>query len=210
MKILMADDNAVERRVLRLALERYDYDTTVCQDGADAWEKLKTAVDPTIAILDWMMPGLNGPDICRLLRETSASSSVYVILLTSLDGTSNLVEGLDAGADDYIKKPFKIDELRARLNVGTRILNLQESLRNRVEELEEALTNVKRLQRLLPICSYCKSIRDDKNYWQQVDQYIVQHSDVRFSHGFCPDCYEKHVKVELANLIAETKLGSFH
>jgi DNA-binding response OmpR family regulator len=205
MKILMADDNAVERRVLRLALERYHYDTTVCQDGAEAWERLQTADAPTIAILDWMMPGLNGTDICRLLRASPASSSVYVILLTSLDGTNNLVEGLEAGADDYVKKPFNIEELRARLNVATRILGLQENLRKRVDELEEAMTNVKRLQRLLPICSYCKSIRDDKNYWQQVDQYIVQHSDVRFSHGFCPDCYEKHVKVQLANLIAETQ-----
>jgi phosphoserine phosphatase RsbU/P len=205
MKILMADDNAVERRVLRLALERYDYDTTVCQDGSEAWEVLKTVTGPTIAILDWMMPGLNGTDVCRLLRALPTSSSVYVILLTSLDGTNNLVEGLDAGADDYIKKPFNIEELRARLNVATRILGLQETLHNRVDELEEALANVKRLQRLLPMCSYCKSIRDDKNYWQQVDQYIVQHSDVRFSHGFCPDCYEKHVKVQLASLIAETK-----
>lgn len=205
MKILMADDNAVERRVLRLALERFQYDTTVCQDGAEAWDRLKAATGPTIAILDWMMPALNGTDICRLLRASPASSSVYVILLTSLDGTNNLVEGLDAGADDYIKKPFNIEELKARIQVGSRILHLQENLRKRVEELEEALANVKKLQRLLPICSYCKSIRDDKNYWQQVDQYIVQHSDVRFSHGFCPDCYEKHVKVQLANLIAETR-----
>lgn len=205
MKILMADDNAVERRVLRLALERFQFDTTVCLDGAEAWDRLKEASGPTIAILDWMMPALNGTDICRLLRASPASSSVYVILLTSLDGTNNLVEGLDAGADDYIKKPFNIEELKARIQVGSRILHLQENLRKRVEELEDALANVKKLQRLLPICSYCKSIRDDKNYWQQVDQYIVQHSDVRFSHGFCPDCYEKHVKVQLANLIAETR-----
>ena len=203
MKILMADDNAVERRVLRLALERYHYDTTVCQDGAEAWDKLKSADAPTIAILDWMMPGLNGTDVCRLLRASPASSSVYVILLTSLDGTNNLVEGLDAGADDYIKKPFNIEELRARLNVGTRILNLQENLRKRVEELEEAMTNVKRLQRLLPICSYCKKIRDDQGDWQALEKYIQERSDATFTHGVCQTCLE----AELAAVPTNRRVG---
>jgi sigma-B regulation protein RsbU (phosphoserine phosphatase) len=204
MKILMADDNALERRVLQMALAHLGCEIVVCKDGSEAWSHLERPQGPTIAILDWMMPGFNGPEVCRRVRKSPASSFVYIVLLTSLDGTGNLVEGLEAGADDYIKNPFNIEELKARLHVGTRVLHLQENLRKRVEDLEEALTNVKRLQRLLPICSYCKKIRDDKNYWQQVDQYIVQHSETRFSHGFCPDCYEKHVKVQLASLIEET------
>jgi DNA-binding response OmpR family regulator len=201
MKILMADDNALERRVLQMTLDRFGYPTVVCKDGEEAWQALEATTSPIIAILDWMMPGLDGVEVCRKVRKSPNSSLAYIVLLTSRDGTQNLVDGLDAGADDYIKKPFNSDELKARLQVGTRVLGLQETLRNRVAELEDALKKVKTLQRLLPICSYCKKVRNDGNYWQQVDQYVIENSNTRFSHGFCPECYEKHVKVQLAELM---------
>lgn len=108
------------------------------------------------------------------------------------------MRGLDAGADDYIIKPFNREELRARVKVGVRILDLQNNLAGRVSELERAMAGVKQLQGLLPICCYCKKIRDDQNYWQQVEGYISRHSEAQFSHGVCPDCFEKIVKPELA------------
>jgi response regulator RpfG family c-di-GMP phosphodiesterase len=114
---------------------------------------------------------------------------MYLVLLTARESPGDLVTGLDAGADDYITKPFDAEELRARVQVGVRVLNLQERLAERVEELQAALANVKQLRGLLPICSYCKRIRGDDQYWQQLEGYIAAHSDAQFSHGICPTCY---------------------
>jgi sigma-B regulation protein RsbU (phosphoserine phosphatase) len=129
-----------------------------------------------------------------------SSTPPYLILLTAKGGREDLVTGLEAGANDYVTKPFNREELRARVQVGVRMVELQQSLADRVKALEEALARVKQLQGLLPICSYCKKIRDDQNYWQQVESYIAEHSQAQFSHSICPDCYEKLVKPELDQL----------
>ena len=108
-----------------------------------------------------------------------------------------MVKGLDAGANDYLSKPFHSSELRARIEVGSQMLALQHKLAERVQELENALSEVRELKGMLPICSYCKSIRDDQNYWQDVENYITEHSRLEFSHGICPKCWEKKVEPEL-------------
>jgi CheY-like chemotaxis protein len=188
---LVADDDRVTALMLSETLKRWALEVTVVGDGAAAFEFLRSATRPTLAVLDWMMPVMHGPDVCRRVRAELPLANLYLILLTAREGREDLVAGLEAGADDYVTKPFDLGELRARVRVGERVLSLQERLAERVTELEAALTNVQQLRGLLPICSYCKRIRNDEQYWEQVETYITTHSGARFSHGICPACYEK-------------------
>ena len=150
-----------------------------------------------LAVLDWMMPGMDGLEVCRLARSRNKAQPLYIILLTARGRREDVVAGLHSGADDYLTKPFDQEELHARLQVGVRLMELQQSLAERVKELEIALSKVKQLQGLLPICSYCKKIRTDQNYWQQVETYLGQHSEAQFSHSICPECYENIVSPEI-------------
>jgi phosphoserine phosphatase RsbU/P len=200
MKVLIAEDDTVSRRLLEATLMRWGYEVVVASDGVEAWEALQRDGAPSLAILDWMMPGLDGLEVCRRIRKMPSSTPPYLILLTAKGGREDLVTGLEAGANDYVTKPFNREELRARVQVGVRMVELQQHLADRVRALEEALARVTQLQGLLPICSYCKKIRDDQNYWQQVESYIAEHSQAQFSHSICPDCYEKLVKPELDQL----------
>jgi len=167
MRILIAEDEPTSRLLLEKTLTGWGHEIVVCTDGAQAWEVLQQPSPPTLAILDWMMPGL------------------------------------DAGANDYVTKPFRRRELAARIGVGERVVELQHQLAQRVVELEDALSNVKALEGLLPICFYCKKIRDDGNYWKQVEGYIEDHANVSFSHGICPDSYTTIVEPQLAELEAQ-------
>lgn len=205
MKVLIAEDDPVSRRLLEATLTRWGYQVVVTVDGREAWEELQRPEAPQLAILDWMMPGLDGVQVCRNLRGLKETEGIYVILLTAKGEKSDIVAGLDAGANDYVTKPFDREELRARLRVGVRVLELQESLALRVRELQAALQHVRQLQGILPICCYCKKIRNDQNYWQQVEAYISTHSDARFSHGICPDCWESRVMPELQQAGAQVK-----
>ena len=191
MRILIAEDDSVSRRVLEATLDKFGYEVVVAADGAEAWSELQRADAPTLAILDWMMPEVDGVELCRRIRSVPSTTPPYLILLTARNEKGDVVAGLDAGANDYLTKPFDRAELRARVQVGKHVLELQKSLAARVDELEGALSQVKLLQGLLPICSYCKNIRDEKNYWQRVDSYLSEHADVVFSHGICPDCFER-------------------
>jgi DNA-binding response OmpR family regulator len=200
MRILIAEDEAVSRRMLEATLQKWGYEVVAVADGLAAWQALEGEDPPHLAILDWMMPGMDGTEVCQRVRELSHAPQTYLILLTARGSSEDVVRGLEAGANDYVTKPFDREELRARVQVGRRVVELQASLAQRVRELEEALAGVNQLQGLLPICSYCKKIRDDRNYWQQVERYISEHSEAVFSHSICPDCFEKFVKPELEKL----------
>ena len=200
MRVLIAEDDAVSRRLLEATLRRWEYEVIVTCDGMQALETLQAPDAPPLAILDWMMPIVDGPQICREVRALERIVPPYIIMLTAKATKEDVVAGLEGGADDFMIKPFDRDELKSRIRVGVRMIELQQKLAERVRDLTEALTQVRQLQGLLPICSYCKRIRDDQNYWQQVESYLTQHSDVRFSHGICPECYDVHAKEVLSQV----------
>ncbi|MGH9453645.1 MAG: response regulator [Terriglobia bacterium] len=200
VKILIAEDEPLSRRVLYQNLRTWGYDILVAANGNEAWDLLRREPDVHLAILDWMMPGRDGIELLHMVRDHLANRFIYLIMLTARASKDDVVEGLMARADDYITKPFNQAELRARVQVGMRVAGLQRALGERVRQLEEALAKVKTLQGLLPICSYCKRIRNDQNYWQQVETYIADHSNAAFTHGICPSCYAEHVQTELNEL----------
>ncbi len=197
--ILLADDDPLACRVTADTLRKWGYVVDVCSDGVQALEFLTSISEPTLALLDWMMPGKTGVDVCREIRAIQKSEPLYLILLPARDNSDDIVTGLEAGADDYITKPFDQKELKARVDVGLRVLALEASLEYRVKVLEAALDQVEQLEGLLPICLYCKKIRSDTDYWQQVDHYLTERSHIKFSHGICPDCYEKVIKEQLGD-----------
>lgn len=197
MKILIAEDDPVSHKLLKSYLSKWGYEVAATEDGTKAWEVLTGPDPPLLAILDWMMPGYDGIELCRKIREDHQLDSVYIILLTAKGQKEDIVKGLEAGANDYIIKPFYPEELRVQVEVDQRVMELQTDLEHKIEELQKALDKVKRLHGLLPICSYCKKVRNDENYWQQIEGYISEHSDAEFSHGICPECYEKHIAPQL-------------
>lgn len=193
LKVLAVEDDAVQRRVLVQALKQLDYDVVAATDGEDAWKKMQ---DEPIRLIvsDWMMPGIDGLELCRNIRERPREDYVYFILLTSVDALdANQREAADAGVDDFLTKPLKFNELWMRLRVAGRILGYTRQL----QQLEE----------LMPICSYCKKIRDDKNYWQQIEGYINERTGSEFSHSVCPDCYQRVVLPEIEKITKETQHG---
>ena len=197
-RILIADDDAISARVLESTLRQWGHEVIVTRDGLAAWEVLQRDDSPKLAILDWMMPGLEGPELCRRVRALARPVPTYLMLLTAKGKSGDVVAGLDSGADDYVTKPFDREELRSRVRVGELVVALQQGMADRVEELETALSQVKQLKGMLPICAYCKKIRDDRNYWQRVETYVSAHSDARFSHGICPDCWKDVIEPEMA------------
>ena len=185
MKILIADDEAVSRLRLRETLTRLGHDVIEATDGQQAWGCFQREEIPLL-VVDLMMPLVDGLELCRMIRAEKRDKYTYIIMLTALGGKGSYLEGMNAGADDFITKPFDQDQLDARLHVAERTLSLQ--------------AEVKRLEGLLPICSYCKRIRDDENVWTGLESYITKRTDAAFSHGICPDCYETHARPALRAL----------
>ena len=200
--ILTADDDGVTRHAMVHAIEACGWRALPVATGDDALAALSQPDGPLIAILDWIMPGLAGVDVCRRLQQVPRAVRPDVIMATVRDQTSEVIVALDAGADDYMIKPLDPHELQARVRVGLRMVALQQTLSSRVAELRHALSHVKELRGLLPICAFCKRIRDDHNYWQTVEEYLTERTDVSLSHGFCPKCIKTHLEpdIDLASL----------
>jgi sigma-B regulation protein RsbU (phosphoserine phosphatase) len=207
LRILLAEDDPVSRRVVTTQLARFGHEVIPAEDGEEALRLIEQPDSPSLVILDWMMPGLDGIELCRRIRARAPQPYVYILLLTAKSAKEDIVTALDAGADDFLSKPAAADELRARIQAGVRIVALHTALTHRVTELERLLSQVKELHGLLPICSYCKRVRNDQNYWQQVETYISERTGAMFSHGFCPDCFEKHVRPQIQEIRRTPSLG---
>lgn len=205
MRILIAEDDILSRRLLETRLNSWGYEVVVTENGEQAWVEVQKDSAPRLAIIDWMMPHLDGLEVCRLIRARNITPYIYVILLTARDSKEDTTQGFAAGADDYILKPFDHEELRARIKVGERILALEHALSHKVTELENALAQVHQLKELLPICMFCKKIRDDQDYWHQIEHYLHAHAGTDFSHGICPECYEKWRAARQTNQSTEAK-----
>lgn len=168
MRLLIAEDNAVSRRVLEASLKKWEYDVVAVADGKQAWDILQSSEAPRLAILDWEMPGLTGPAVCRLVRRQNRETYTYILLLTSKSEKKDLIEGMDAGADDYIAKPFDRQELHVRLRAGQRIINLQDDLLAAREDLRmqathDSLTGLKNRSTIVEILQIEMSRNDRQN-----------------------------------------------
>jgi len=185
MKVLLAEDDNASRRILAAQLSKMQFEVEEAEDGLQAWAAFQRA-KPDLVITDWMMPNVDGPELCRRIRSCPMSSYTYIIILTALDRKQGYLEGMDAGADDFVTKPSNIIELNARLKVAQRILSMQK--------------HVSKLEGLLPICPKCKKIRTTQEKWEAVESYIMKRTDALFSHGICPECYEALMKPQLKEL----------
>jgi len=190
-RVLLAEDHYVSRLLLERNLSNWGYTVTTAEDGEEALSILESEDAPPLAILDWMMPKMDGMEVCTRVREQLNRPYVYMVMLTAKSRKDEIAEGLHAGADDYVIKPFDLDELQARLAVGVRVAELERALECKVRDMESAIADVKRLKGLLPICMYCKSVRDDQDYWHGIEEYIHQQTGTDFSHGICPSCMAK-------------------
>jgi len=187
-KILVVDDDPVSRRKLEGLLQQQGYQVVTASNGREAWDIFRKE-NISLVITDWIMPEVDGVRLCQMIRGLGRQKYTYIILITVMAGKGSYLEGIEAGADDFLTKPFDPDMLRARLFVAQRILDLQ--------------AEVRQLQGMLPICSYCKRIRNDDNLWTQVEAYVSEHSDADFTHGICPECEDKYIRPQFEELEAE-------
>jgi DNA-binding response OmpR family regulator len=193
MNILTVDDDRITRKFIQFCLKKVpNYLVSAAENGRMGLDMIKDS-PPDIVITDWTMPEMDGVTLIRNLRRLPDSEFMYVILLTSHSEPGEIVEGLNSGADDYMVKPFDQQELLARVRAGERIISAQKALRRTNEELRTALKQIRTLKDLLPICMDCKKVRNDTDYWQELDEYVKQATDTEFSHGLCPGCMEKRL-----------------
>jgi sigma-B regulation protein RsbU (phosphoserine phosphatase) len=182
MRVLVAEHDVFLRSLLGATLRRLSHDPVVVADGQAAIEAYRMTYF-SLVISSVVMPRVNGLELCNLIRKERSQDYTYIILLAVMEETRKILEGLQAGADDFITQPFNEDVLAARIIVSDRILNVQHV--NRA------------LAQLVPVCSYCKKARSDRNYWQRIEESILNQANLQLSHGICPECYKNTVRPEL-------------
>jgi DNA-binding response OmpR family regulator len=191
VKLLIAEDEYTTRLTVQVILEQWGYRVDSVEDGTAAWEILQRADGPQIAILDWEMPGIDGVELCHMVKTLERDTPVYVILLTGRDAQNDIIKGFDAGADDYITKPFDENELRARVRVAKRLVSIQEELAISNNELRTVLDHVEMLQTTLPVCNSCLRVQNYDESWLNLQEYVQEKDDPRFHFTICPHCQGK-------------------
>jgi PleD family two-component response regulator len=199
--VLIVDDMPANLRLLSGMLVEQGYRVRLAPNGKLALMGAQ-AVPPDLILLDIKMPGLSGYEVCEELKADPRTRDIPIIFISALDATRDKVDAFRAGGVDYVTKPFQVDEVLARVETQLKLHKLQKQLTERVRELEEALAQIKTLRGLLPICAKCKKVRDDQGYWQDVDLYIRNHTDVDISHGICPDCF-RELYPDYADIVEE-------
>lgn len=185
MKVLAIEDQAVAALQLMAVLRSLGHEAEHVKDADEAWARLNNG-GYRVVVSDWRMPGLDGLGLCRMIRERGGDYIYFILVSSSKVTKENRQLALAAGVDDFLSKPVDPDELGMRLHVADRILGLSEK--------------VERLERFIPICGYCKKIRDDRQYWQEIEQFFAEQEGAKFSHGICPNCYDQVVVPQLRKL----------
>ncbi len=192
MRILIADDEPVARAHLEHLLASWHHEPIVVANGADAVAVMKAQDGPPVAFLDWEMPDINGDEVCRRIREGTDRPMHLILLTAARTSREDRLAGLSCGADDFVAKPFDPAELRARLAIAERVVSLQEELMRRIRELASSLEHIRQLEGLLPICPWCKSIRDEHQAWHSFEQFLSQRGETQITHAICPRCRDKY------------------
>ncbi len=183
LNIIVAEDELINRRLIERFLLENGHEVRAFANGHDAWEAWRAA-PAQLVVSDWMMPDSDGLDLCRRIRGGRREEYTYFILLTSVSRTRETIHSAaEAGVDDFLNKPINPDDMWMRLRVAGRILNYA--------------GQVRQLESLIPICAYCKKVRDDSNLWQAVDSYLSQQTGKDLSHSICPDCLARVLKEEV-------------
>jgi sigma-B regulation protein RsbU (phosphoserine phosphatase) len=187
----------VTRVTLESVIRGAGWSPVAIEDPELAFQILTGPDAPPIALIDWQMPTLSGVELCRRVRAADITARPYLIFVTANSTSTDIVTGLDAGADGYMTKPIAADELQARVRAGLRTIALQQDLRTRLQEAEAESARTRPLRELLPICCYCRRIRDERQQWSTLEQFLMERIDAHFTHGFCPTCFEQHVLPDL-------------
>ena len=199
--IVIVDDKPENIRLLAGILSEKGYRIRPAANGQQALTTIEKEA-PDLILLDIMMPGLNGYEVCRILKNSRNAMDIPVIFISALDEIGDKVEAFASGGVDYICKPFQTEEVLARVNTHLKLRKAQKLLQEQNEQLQKALDEIRILRGIIPICTNCKKIRDDEGYWNKMEKYIQEHSQAVFSHSLCPECI-KELYPELADKVLQ-------